>query len=209
MAFRLQPDSTMTALSVNRVIERQSAIGGDRTAIEGGAGSLTYRELNRRANAVARHLISRGVRRGADVVVRMERGPDLAIVLLAVLKAGAAYTWIDVSEANGRWPYGVSVIENGVPRAIPIEMKLLTNSSRHVPNLPIVIRGEDVACVLRQANGLPDVLVPHAALARLQAHPVPDRSSWSGDAAALDLWRPLMAGATVTVDAAPAHAVAA
>src|SRR5688500_16121832 len=111
MAPRLQPDRCMTPLSVNRVIERQSAMGGERIAIEAGDATLTYRELNHHANAVARHLISHGLRRGLDVVVHMERGPELAIVLLAVLKAGAACTWVDVRDANGRWPYGISVLE--------------------------------------------------------------------------------------------------
>lgn len=208
MAFRLQPDRSMTALSVNRIIERQSTRGGDRVAIEDGDVMLTYRELNDRANALARDLISRGLRRGSDVVVHMERGPELAIVLLAILKAGAAYTWVDLRAANGQWPYGISVVETGVPRALSIDTDLLTNSSRHVPNLPIVTRGEDVACVLREPDGLPQVLVPHATIALLHGHPIPERSSWSSDAAALDLWLPLMAGATVTFDAAPAEVAA-
>jgi hypothetical protein len=199
----------MTALSVNRIIERQSATGGDRIAIEEGDLTLTYRELNQRANAVARELISRGLRRGSDVVTRMQRGPELAMVLLAILKAGAAYTWMDVQDADRRWPYGVSFAKDGVPRAMPIDIGTLMVPSRHVPNLPIVTRGDDIACVLRQPNGLPGVLVPHATIASLQAHPIPERAPWSDDAAALDLWLPLMAGATVTLAAAPTRVAAA
>ena len=198
----------MTALSVNRIIERQAATGGDRVGIEDGDVRLTYHELNHRANAVARELISRGLRRGSDVVACMERGPELAIVLLAILKAGAAYTWLDPGDADGRWPYGVSLPDDGVPRA-PIDTGTLAIASRHMPNLPIVTRGDDIACVLRYPDGRPGVLIPHATIAALQAHPIPEQALWSGDAAALDLWLPLMAGATVTLATPPARVAAA
>lgn len=199
----------MTALGVHRIIERQSAVGGDRVAIETEDLALTYRELNQRANGVARTLISRGLRRSSHVVVRMERSPELAIALLAVLKAGAAYTWIDASKADGRWPYGLSLIDNGVPRPILVDLHVLMTASRPASNLPIVTRPSDIACALPQANGLPAVLVPHASIAGLSGRPIPGRSAWSGDAGALDLWLPLMAGALVTVDAAPAQVAAA
>jgi len=199
----------MSALGVHRIIERQSAVAGDRVAIACDDASVTYRELNQRANAVARDLISRGLRRGARAVVRMERGSDLAVALLAILKAGAAYTWIDAARHDGRWPYGISLLDNGVARPILLDTSLLMAASRPAPNLPIVTRAEDTACVLPQADGRAAVLVPHATIALLHGHPTPERSAWSGDATALDLWLPLMAGASVSVDAAPAHVAAA
>jgi len=56
---------------------------------------LTYRELNRRANRVAHYLRRQGV--GPDVLVSlfMERSLEMAIAILAVLKAGGAYLPID------------------------------------------------------------------------------------------------------------------
>jgi hypothetical protein len=53
------------------------------------------------------------------------------------------------------------------------------------------------------------VLVPHATIASLYTHSVPRHLSWSDDAGALDLWLPLMAGATVSIDAAPVQVAAA
>jgi len=198
----------MTTVGVHRIIERQSAAGGDRIAVESDDFTLTYRELNHRANVAARELMSCGVRRGSQVIVRMERSPELAVALLAVLKAGAAYTWLDARRPESRWPLGISLMEGGTARALPFDTARLA-TTRQAPNLPIVTRPADVACVLPQPNGRPGVCVPHATIASLCVRPVSQRSSWDGDARALDLWLPLMAGATVSVDAAPAQVAAA
>ena len=203
----------MSALGVHRIIERQSAIAGDRVAIECDDASVTYRQLNQRANAVARELISRGLRRGAHAVVHMERSPELAVALLAILKAGAAYTWVDAARPDGQWPYGISLLNNGLAKPIVVDASLLMAGTRTAPNLPIITRAEDTACVLPQADGRAAVLVAHATIALLHGHPTSEpalkRAAWSGDATALDLWLPLMAGAIVSVDAAPAHVAAA
>lgn len=209
MALCLQPGRCMSALGVHRIIERQSAVAGDRIAIACDDALVTYRELNQRANAVARDLISRGLRRGAHAIVRMGRSPELAIALLAILKAGAAYTWVDGARSDSRWLYGISLPGDGVAKPILFDLNLLTASSRMAPNLPIVTRAEDTACVLPGRDGRPAVLVPHATIALLHGQPTLGRSAWSGDATALDLWLPLMAGAAVSIDSAPAHVAAA
>ncbi len=213
MALCLQPSGGMSALGVHRIIERQSALAGDRVAIECDYASVTYRELNQRANVLARDLISRGLRRGAHAVVRMERSPELAVALLAVLKAGAAYTWVDAAKPDGRWPYGISLVDSGVASPILIDTRLLTAASRPAPNLPIITRAEDTACVLPASDGRGAVLVPHATIALMHGHPASEpaleRAAWSGDATAIDLWLPLMAGAIVSVDAEPAYVAAA
>lgn len=57
--------------------------------------SLTYTELNKRANQLAHHIQSRGVQPGSLVPVFMERSAGMVIAALAVLKAGCAYVPID------------------------------------------------------------------------------------------------------------------
>jgi nonribosomal peptide synthetase DhbF len=57
--------------------------------------TLTYAELNARANRLARHLVERGVGPESRVAVAMNRSVDLVVALLAVLKAGGAYLPID------------------------------------------------------------------------------------------------------------------
>ncbi|MDA3650035.1 amino acid adenylation domain-containing protein [Saccharopolyspora indica] len=63
----------------------------DAVAVLDDAGALTYAELNRRANQLARHLRARGAGAGSVVAVVLPRSVDLMVALLGVLKAGAAY----------------------------------------------------------------------------------------------------------------------
>jgi len=64
--------------------------------------TLTYRELNIRANTLARHLRDMGARPEFVVGIGMERSMQSAVCLLAVLKSGAAYTVIDPAFPDGR-----------------------------------------------------------------------------------------------------------
>ncbi|MER5633308.1 amino acid adenylation domain-containing protein [Streptomyces nitrosporeus] len=76
-------------------IEAQAARTPDATALVHGTGTLTYAELNTRANRLARHLRTLGARPGTVVAVSLPRSVDLVVSLLAVLKAGAAYLPLD------------------------------------------------------------------------------------------------------------------
>ncbi|WP_051829830.1 non-ribosomal peptide synthetase [Streptomyces novaecaesareae] len=58
-------------------------------------GELTYGELNRRANRLAHHLVRAGAGPETLVGVCLERGPELAVALLGILKSGAGYVPLD------------------------------------------------------------------------------------------------------------------
>ena len=64
--------------------------------------TLTYAELNRRANQVAHRLISLGVQPQANVAMAMERSVDLVVATLGILKAGGAYVPLHVSHPKAR-----------------------------------------------------------------------------------------------------------
>src|SRR5262245_58603248 len=102
---------------------------------------MTYRELNYRANALARALIASGFRRGSLAAVRMERSADLLITLLAVLKAGGAYMW---TREGDDWPEGVSIVDrsaNGEERLHAIDVsRVLAEECQPSANLPILTR---------------------------------------------------------------------
>lgn len=83
------------ATPVHRLFEAQADRSPDAPAVLFEGSGLTYRELNRRANRLARHLRSRGVGPEKVVGIRLERSLDVAISLLAVLKAGGAYLPLD------------------------------------------------------------------------------------------------------------------
>ena len=203
----------MATVSIPRVIERQAAACGERTAILNRGETVSYRELNQQANAVARSLIASGFRRGGHAVVRMPRGVDLAIVLLAILKAGGSYTWFDPASCPDGYPPGVSMRHGrhaGEERFASVDVsRLLACRAQTNSNLPVVTRGSDIACVLPDMDGSPAVLVPHSTIASMMDRPVPQAGRWAGEAGALDLWVGLMSGATVTVDDQPAQVAAA
>lgn len=192
----------MSTPAIHRVIEQHSAVVGDSVALVDGERSLTYRDLNQRANARARHLIDHGLRRGSLAVVKMERSLELAVTLLAVLKAGGAYTWLDRTE-EGSWPAGLSIVlDEGRKEQRCLAVDIAADAPVHsAPNLPIVTRASDVACVLRGEHGLPSVLVPHEAITALKDRLVPAHAPWSDEPGALDLWLTLMAGSTAVVSA--------
>lgn len=75
---------------------------GDRVAIASAAGETTYAELDDWSNRIAHSLIDRGVAPGAHVPILFERGAGLVAAILGVLKAGAAYVPIDLSQPEDR-----------------------------------------------------------------------------------------------------------
>jgi acyl-CoA synthetase (AMP-forming)/AMP-acid ligase II len=190
----------MCSSAVHRLIEQQAAARGDMPAIIDDTRSLSYRELNQRANLVARCLILHAFRRGHLAIVNMPRCPDLVVVCLGVLKAGGAFTWID---ADSSWPPGISFHQNQEDRYMAVDVsRVLTESTRQAPNLPIVTRPDDLACVIGGPDEQPQTRVAHAAITALQSRAVSDHTSWSDDP--LELWVGLMAGAAVSLRAQPA-----
>ncbi len=79
--------------------ERQADLQPEALAAVWQEESLTYRELEARANRLARFLASLGAGPGAPVGVWMDRSLDMLVSLLATCKAGAAYLPIDAG-----WP---------------------------------------------------------------------------------------------------------
>jgi len=72
-------------------------------------GTLTYDELDRRANRLAHHLRAVGVGPEAVVGVWMDRSPELIVALLAIVKAGGAYAPFDLLTPPARLATMVSV----------------------------------------------------------------------------------------------------
>ena len=76
---------------LHELFEAQVARAPDAPAITFEDGHLTYRQLNERANQLARHLQRLGVGPEVPVGVLMERSLEMVIALYAILKAGGAY----------------------------------------------------------------------------------------------------------------------
>jgi non-ribosomal peptide synthetase-like protein len=69
--------------------------GNDAVVTDGAA--LSYRDLNRRANQVARHLIEQGIRSGDRVALLFDKSAETYVAMLAVMKVNAAYVPLDAA----------------------------------------------------------------------------------------------------------------
>ncbi len=80
---------------IHQIFEDQVTRTPMAIALTFGEQRLTYAELNRRANHVARHLQTLGVQPGDLVALYMDRCVEMIVGLLGILKAGAAYVPLD------------------------------------------------------------------------------------------------------------------
>ncbi|HST62886.1 MAG TPA: amino acid adenylation domain-containing protein, partial [Longimicrobium sp.] len=83
---------------IHHLFEAQADRTPDAVALEFEDRSLTYGELNARANRVARHLVRLGVGPEVRVGICLERSPELLASILGVMKAGGA--WVPVDPAH-------------------------------------------------------------------------------------------------------------
>ena len=89
-------------LCVHQSFERQVERTPDARALVFGGATLTYRELNERANQVAHGLIGTGVGPETLVAICVERSLEMVIGLLGILKAGGAYVPMDPAYPRAR-----------------------------------------------------------------------------------------------------------
>ncbi|WP_439674075.1 amino acid adenylation domain-containing protein [Embleya sp. MST-111070] len=184
----------------------------DALAVIGEERSLTYRELDTRANRLAHRLIERGVRPESPVAVRLPRSADLVVALLAVQKAGAAYIPIDPEHPGSRIDHiladsrPVLVLDTGTWA----DMDLATGPDS-APTVRVSPDNTVYVIYTSGSTGNPKgVAVPRGALTNFLAtmsRRVPlspaDRllavTTISFDIAALELYLPLISGAAVVL----------
>ena len=80
---------------LHRLFAAQAARRPDAVAVTGEGSSLTYGELNCRANRMAHHLIALGAGPEVPIALCLERTPEMVVAILAVLKTGGAYVPLD------------------------------------------------------------------------------------------------------------------
>ncbi|MGE0474781.1 MAG: amino acid adenylation domain-containing protein, partial [Nitrospirales bacterium] len=113
----------LTALDL---IEIQGTRTPESLAVLSQHAGLTYRELNDKAHALARSFIQLGVTSEVPVGVAMDRSPDLSVVLLAIMKAGACYLPLDPLGPPERLAY---MLQNS-------QAPILVTQSQFVKNFP-------------------------------------------------------------------------
>lgn len=92
-------------MNIHEIVEKQASLFPNAIAVTSGIEQFTYREVNIRANRMARHLQRLGI--GPEVLVGLlaDRSAEQIIGLLAILKSGGAYVPIDPAYPDERIAY--------------------------------------------------------------------------------------------------------
>jgi len=215
---------------IHELFERQVERSPHATAVVFEKNSLTYSELNRRANDLADHLRVLGV--GPDVLVALffERSLDMVVATLAVLKAGGAYLPLDPEYPQERLAYMVAdsnarviVTQRRLTsrlRALRVPIALVEADvlrSEHASAPPPIAGGPDDVAYLMYTSGSTGrpkgVLVPHRAVTRLVNNTnyvridatdvMAQVSNFSFDALTFELWGALLHGARLEIISRP------
>jgi len=208
------------------VCSQISEINSQKTALRQDKNSLSYAELNQRADAFAAYLIQAGLRPSASVGICLQRSIEWVIVALAVMRAGAAYVPMDDTWPDERIRYVIS--DSGAthviartsrlsrlrPAAVGVDLREIPLSAIDAPKPAGPQTSlDDLAYIIYTSgtNGYPKgVEITHANLAHLvdwhlAAFHISERDRASHlaglgfDAAAWEIWPYLAAGASVSI----------
>ena len=106
---------------LHQLFEEQVSQTPNSIAVEFQNKSLTYAELNRKANQLAHYLRELGVRPEWPVAICIERSLEMVVALLAVLKAGGAYVPIDPAYPLERVRF---ILQDSAPLALLTQSNL-------------------------------------------------------------------------------------
>ena len=109
--------------SLVELLEDRVTMAPGATAIVCNEKSITYRELNDKANQLANQLLSLGVKRNEFVGILINRSIEMVISLVAILKAGAAYVPIDTEYPVKRKEYIIN--DSGIKVLITNQEEIL------------------------------------------------------------------------------------
>ncbi|WP_157870054.1 condensation domain-containing protein, partial [Streptomyces sp. Root1304] len=160
---RLRPEHPAVVFGEEaELFEEQVRLRPEHPAVVFGEETLTYGELNERANRLAHHLMAAGLRRGDLAGVLLERSNAFAVAVLAVIKTGAGYALLDPEFPDERLASsaeraGIAVlVTDGIqaPRAegpwhtVRVDTEAETIEARPARNPGIRLTPQDIACVM-------------------------------------------------------------
>lgn len=105
LAWRQSSVTADSEACLHRLIEAQARLTPEAIAVEQQGLSLSYQELDVRANRVAHYLRRRGVEPGVVVGLCLERSLNLIVGMLGILKSGGAYLPLDADYPTERLEY--------------------------------------------------------------------------------------------------------
>jgi amino acid adenylation domain-containing protein len=114
--------------AIDDLFQTQAETTPNAIAVSSGAGHLTYRQLDERANQLAHHLIALGVGRDVLVGVYLERSIEMVVAVLATLKAGGAYVPLDPTYPRERLAF---MLQDADVRVLLTDTNLQTRLPAH------------------------------------------------------------------------------
>ena len=212
-----------SALTVFEPISKQVQLTPNAVAIRCEHQTMTYLELEHAVNKLACFLIGEGIEAEEKVGVIFERGIEMVISLLAIMKAGAVYVPIDPTLPHERRAYIVEqsnikiALTNTkiplVPSVKVLNLAEISLTKYHNDSPKRTLHGEQLAYTLYTSGstGQPKgVAITHAnlinfLLAMKAQLPLPDKikllaiTSLSFDISGLELYLPLLCGGEITI----------
>ncbi|MFK4037107.1 amino acid adenylation domain-containing protein [Nonomuraea wenchangensis] len=204
-------------LTLIGLVEEQAAATPGRPALRFRDRTLTYRELDAAASALAARLRERGAGPERVVAVALPRSAELVVALVAVLKTGAAYLPVDPEQPAGRT---ASMLADSAPLVTLREVEL-EPGGRPEPATPADPRNPAYVIYTSGSTGRPKgVVVAHEAIVNrlrwMQAEygltaedRVLQKTPAGFDVSVWEFFWPLIAGATLVVAEPGGHRDAA
>jgi amino acid adenylation domain-containing protein len=194
--------------TLHQIIEEQVAQTPNSTAIIFEKQTLTYQELNQKANQLAHYLIEQGVEIEDIVALKLDRSLEMIIGILGVLKAGGAYLPIDTNYPQSRIDY---ILENSQAKRVlsQQDIKTIIEQNSNISNPNITMSPKSLAYIIYTSGstGNPKgVMVEHQGVVnRLEwqikelnitsSDVILQKTPFSFDVSVWELLLPLMCGA--------------
>jgi mycobactin peptide synthetase MbtE len=214
-------DPDIEQVTIHAIVQRIAAWQPEKVALVDQGETVTYRTLDIASDAYAHALRSAGVGKGSLIPVLLPRSAELVVVILGLLKAGAAYALLDE-----RWPaarhreiiaqLGAELVVSSPDRADTMPLEVWTPGYRAVEQVEgfesTVVDAHDPCCAFFTSGttGRPKIVVsPHSGTVRL-FHPcsfarfdqrtvMPLAAALPWDGFAFELWSVLLNGGTSVI----------
>ena len=142
------------AVCLHQLFENQAADHPGKAALIFGSHQLSYRDLNARANQLARYLIERGVTNGSLVGLYLERSFEMVIAIYGILKAGAAYVPYDPELPASRL---AAMLDDSRPALVLTQSRLAPDLAGH--SVQLLALDADAAALAGRPSSNPDVAI--------------------------------------------------
>jgi tyrocidine synthetase III len=120
--------------TIVQLFEEQVELFPEKDAVVFNDISLTYRQLNEKANQLARALRNAGIGANDPVCILIDRSADMIVGIFGILKAGGAYVPIDPDYPRQRKDF---VIKDSGPKVLITQDKYLTETNEGIVKLSL------------------------------------------------------------------------